>query len=105
MVWTCFTGGRMSPLIVCDEGGVSANEYEDILYDGLFPLLDDLLESPDTVETEFIFMQDNAPCHKATVILEFLKENQVPIMEWLAQSPDLNPIENLWVDFKAHFHQ
>jgi hypothetical protein len=65
MVWACFTGERVGPLIVCDEGRVGANEYEDILYDGLFSLLDDLLESSDTAENEFIFMQDNAPCHKA----------------------------------------
>jgi Transposase len=35
MVWACFTGGRVGPLIVCDEGGIGANEYEDILHDGL----------------------------------------------------------------------
>ena len=26
-------------------------------------------------------------------------------MDWLPYSPDLNPIENLWSDFKTRFHQ
>ena len=111
MVWACFTGDRLGPLIVCDEGGIGADEYEDILYDGLFSLIDDILQPPDndTIqvadENTFLFMQDNAPCHKAKHVLEFLEENHVPLMEWPAQSPDLNPIENFRGDFKARFHK
>jgi len=74
MVWACFTEERLGPLIVYYEGGIGANEYEDILYDGLFSLLDDLLEFSDITENDFIFMQDNALCHKATAILEFLSQ-------------------------------
>jgi DDE superfamily endonuclease len=112
MVWACFTGERLGPLVICDEGGIGANEYEDIIYDGLFSLIDDLLEppeDPETIqvanETTFLFMQDNAPCHKAQEVLDFLKEYRVPIMEWPAQSPDLNPLDNLWTKFKAAFHK
>jgi hypothetical protein len=102
MVWACFTGERLGPLIVCDDRGIGADEYEDILYDGLFSLIDDLLEPPDDPGTiqvadqnTFLFMQDNAPCHKAIPVLEFLQENRVPIMKWPSQSLNLNPIENL----------
>ena len=102
MVWACFTGDRLGPLIVCDDGGIRADEYDDIIYDGLFSLVDDILqlrEQPETIQIEdditFLFMQDNAPCHKSTCILEFLAENCIPIMDWPSQLPDLNPIENL----------
>ena len=112
MVWACFTGERLGPLIVCNEGGIGANEYQDTLYDGLFSLIDDLLEPLEDAETiqvateeTFVFMQDNAPCHKATEVLDFLKDNRVPVMEWPPQSPDLNPMENLCVTLKATFHK
>ena len=99
MIWGCFTGERLDPLIVCGEGDIGVDEYEETLYDGLFSLVDDLLESPEdsgTIhvadENTFVFMQDNAPCHKATEVLEFLGENHIPIMEWPPQSPDLSKI-------------
>ena len=41
-----------------------------------------------------IFVQDNAPSHKAKSVLNFLKEKKVQLLDWPAQSPDLNPIEN-----------
>ena len=41
-------------------------------------------------------MQDNIPYHKTKGVLSFLQKSQIPLFEnWPAQSPDINPIENL----------
>ena len=42
-----------------------------------------------------VFMQDNAPSRTAKSVKTFLSEEDVTAMEWPAQSPEMNPIENV----------
>ena len=51
------------------------------------------------------FVQDNCPIHRSRSVQEwFDRQENISIIRWPARSPDLNPIENLWVDFKERFH-
>ncbi|GFW61743.1 putative transposase like protein [Trichonephila clavipes] len=43
----------------------------------------------------YIFLQDEAPCHTARSIKAFLAEQNVPLLNWLGNSPDMNLIENV----------
>ena len=44
----------------------------------------------------FIFAQDNAPPHRALFTQKWFADNEIELLAWPAQSPDLNPIENCW---------
>ncbi len=69
---------------------VTAPVYQDILEHFMLSSADQLFKDAD-----FIFQQDLAPVHTARSTKSWLNDHGVGVLDWPANSPDLN-IENLW---------
>ncbi len=100
MVWGIFSWHTLG-LLVPIEYRLNTTVYLSIFAVHVHPFMTTVYTSSDGY-----FQQDNAPRYKAQIISDWFLEhdNEFTLLKWPPQSPDLNPIEQLWDVVEREIH-
>ncbi|GFY35524.1 DUF4817 domain-containing protein [Trichonephila clavipes] len=90
MVWAGIMINGRTRLHVVANGTMTGQRYIDEV------LLPHVRLFRGAVGDKFVFMDDNATCHRTLAVQDCLDSEGIQRLVWPARSADLNPIENVW---------
>jgi hypothetical protein len=96
-VWGCFSWNELGPFIIL-HGNLNTDGYKDILTCCILYMVEDQFG-----DDSCLYQHNNVPCHKARSVRVWFMDNKVPRVDCPAQSPDLNPTEQLWDELEHRF--
>jgi hypothetical protein len=92
MIWRAFTATHKLLFIFMPPGRRTAIDFVQIIYDGILgSFLDAQVDA-----CKLVLMEDGTPVYRSNVLASWRKSLKIEKIVWPPNSPDLNPIKNLW---------
>lgn len=95
-VWGCFSKQGFG-LLHLFTGSLDALKMTKIYKKALLPSAKKMFPRHND---SWILQEDNDPKHRSRVCTAWKAENGIDVLDWPSQSPDANPIENVWAWMK-----
>ena len=99
MLWGCFASSGPDYLVKIN-GMMNSTKYQVIFPKNMVASARKL-----KLGQRWTFQQDNYPKHTSKSTQKWFCENKINVLQWLSQSSDLNPIENMWSELKRAVHK
>ena len=92
MFWGCIGYHGVGSLVEVEQT-LNSVRYVEVLEDNLHESIENIFGD---AQQNFVFQQDNAPCHSSRYTQDWLHRQNFQNMQWPSNSPDMNIVESVW---------